>query len=82
MCYDDCREVQMHSEAVSALSKVLIVDDFLVSGGTIAAGLNLVRQAGGSVAGVACVVEAPAWKARERLAEFGSPIETLATITL
>jgi adenine phosphoribosyltransferase len=81
MCYDPARSMEIHIGALSPSSRVLIVDDFLISGGTIGAAVELVRKAGAEVAGIACVVENPTWKGRAALENYGVPIVSLATIS-
>ena len=49
--------LEMHKDAVSPGSRVLIVDDLLATGGTAAATARLVREAGGAVAGIGFVIE-------------------------
>ncbi len=49
--------LEIHTDALAAGERVLIVDDVLATGGTAAATTALVRALGGEVAGVACVVE-------------------------
>jgi len=50
-------ELHMHIDGVAAGARVLMVDDLLATGGTMAAGCRLVEQAGGTVAGCAFLVE-------------------------
>ena len=47
----------MHTDAVGAGARVLLVDDLLATGGTMKAGCELIEQAGGTVAGCAFLVE-------------------------
>jgi xanthine phosphoribosyltransferase len=60
--------------------RVLLIDDFLATGKTIAALCRIVQNAGATLVGIACVVEKTFEGGREALAEFGVPIEALATI--
>jgi adenine phosphoribosyltransferase len=59
--------LQMHRDAVSAGTRVLIVDDLLATGGTAAAAARMVREAGGSVAGMGFVVELTFLNGRRKL---------------
>ena len=49
--------LEMHEDAFTPGSRVLIVDDLLATGGTAAAAARLVRRGKGEIAGVAFVVE-------------------------
>ena len=49
--------VEMHRDGISPDQKVLIVDDLLATGGTLAAATRLVEEAGGRVQGLALVIE-------------------------
>jgi len=49
--------IEIHVDAVDASDRVLIVDDVLATGGTMAAALKLVRRCGGTVAGAAFLVD-------------------------
>ncbi len=57
----------MHRDAITMGERVLIVDDLLATGGTAAATVNLVRQLGGEIVGVAFLVELLALKGRAQL---------------
>lgn len=60
-------EIEMHADALLAHHNVLIVDDVIATGGTIAAAASLVRRAGASVAGLAALIEIAALDGRARL---------------
>jgi adenine phosphoribosyltransferase len=59
--------LEMHSDAVEKGQKVLIVDDLLATGGTARATVDLVRQLGGDVHGVAVLVELVFLNGRSKL---------------
>ena len=49
--------VEIHRDAMEKGDRVLVVDDVLATGGTMAAACKLVEKAGGRVAGSVCVIE-------------------------
>jgi adenine phosphoribosyltransferase len=49
--------LEMHDDAIGAGQRVLIVDDLLATGGTARATVDLVKQGGGTVAGVSVLIE-------------------------
>lgn len=57
----------IHRDAVSIGENVLIVDDLLATGGTAAATVNLVRQLGGHIVGLAFLIELTSLKGRDLL---------------
>jgi adenine phosphoribosyltransferase len=59
--------LEMHSDAIEPGQRVLIVDDLLATGGTAKATVDLVKQIGGVVAGVAFLVELVELNGRARL---------------
>jgi adenine phosphoribosyltransferase len=62
--------LEMHRDAVSPGTRVLIVDDLLATGGTAAAVARLVGELGGTVAGIGFVVELTFLEGRRKLDGF------------
>ena len=62
--------LEMHKDAVAPGQKVLLVDDLLATGGTMEAAVQLVKQAGGEVAGLSFAVELDFLEGRERFPEY------------
>src|SRR3989454_7728786 len=67
--------LEMHSDAVGARDRVLVVDDVLATGGTAEAAAKLVRAHGAAVVGFTFLIELDFLKGRGRLA--GGPGEAL-----
>jgi adenine phosphoribosyltransferase len=67
-------EVELSQQALSAQDRVLVVDDLIATGGTAAAACELVKQLSASIVEVACVIELPELKGKEKL---GHPLFTL-----
>ncbi len=49
--------LQIHQDAIQPGARVLLVDDLLATGGTMAAAVQLIEQLGGVVVGLAFVIE-------------------------
>jgi adenine phosphoribosyltransferase len=60
--------LEMHRDAVDAGQRVLIADDLLATGGTAKATVDLVKQVGGVVVGLAFLIELVALNGRAKLA--------------
>jgi adenine phosphoribosyltransferase len=69
--------LELHTDAVRPGQRVLVHDDLLATGGTAAAKVRLVEALGGTVVGVAFVVELTFLPGRERLA--GHDVLSLVT---
>lgn len=61
--------VEMHRDAVGEGQSVLLVDDLLATGGTLAACAELVERSGGRIAGCLFVVELGFLEGRRRLGD-------------
>lgn len=61
--------------------KVLIIDDFLAHGEAAAGLANLVEQAGGTVCGIAAIVEKEFQGGSKKLRDLGYYVDSLAVIT-
>jgi adenine phosphoribosyltransferase len=62
--------LEIHRDAIQPGQKVLIVDDLLATGGTMAATVQLVRQLGGEIAGLGFAVELDFLKGRQKFADL------------
>ena len=60
-------ELFMHADAIKKGQKVLIIDDLLATGGTVAATIKMVEMLGGEVVGCAFLIELTDLKGREAL---------------
>ncbi len=70
--------IEIHRDALLAHHRVLLIDDVLATGGTMAAAINLIEQSGATIAGVAVLVELGALGGREAL--VGQDLFSLITL--
>jgi adenine phosphoribosyltransferase len=62
--------LELHADAISPGARVLIHDDLLATGGTARAKVDLVEQLGGTVVGLAFVIELEFLEGRKKLAGY------------
>ena len=62
--------LEIHKDAVKAGDNVLMMDDLLATGGTMAASCELVESLGGKIMGCAFLIELGFLKGKEKLGEY------------
>ncbi|WP_407538804.1 xanthine phosphoribosyltransferase [Deinococcus radiomollis] len=73
-------DLYVSGEYLGPGDRVVVIDDFLASGGTLLALNSIVEQSGAELLGLGCVIEKQFEGGREKLAHLGVPIHTLANI--
>jgi adenine phosphoribosyltransferase len=66
--------VEIQADAIARGQRVVVLDDLLATGGTMAAAIQLLRNVGADVRGAACIIELTFLKGRARL---DVPVTTL-----
>jgi adenine phosphoribosyltransferase len=69
--------LQVHSDAISQGAKVLMLDDLLATGGTMAAACKLIENIGGQIVGITFLIELSDLHGREKLQGYN--ISTVIT---
>jgi adenine phosphoribosyltransferase len=69
--------LEVHSDAVGRGAKVLMVDDLLATGGTMAAACRLIEKIGGQIIGITFLIELTDLPGREKLTDYN--INTVLT---
>lgn len=62
--------LDMHKDAIMPGQKVLIIDDLLATGGTVAATIELVEKLGGDIIGIAFLIELTSLNGRQKLKDY------------
>jgi len=70
--------IEMHADALKTGDRVLLVDDLLATGGTLAAAANLVRKVGAHPIAAALLIELTFLNGRNKL--DGLPVHTLMKV--
>jgi adenine phosphoribosyltransferase len=69
--------IEVHVDAIAKGEKVLLVDDLIATGGTLAAAIRVVEALGGEVVGVAVVIDLPDLGGRRRIEALGQKLVAL-----
>jgi len=68
--------IEIQADGIKPGQRVVILDDLLATGGTLAATATLCAKVGGSVQGAVCIIELPDLKGRDKLSvPFSSLIQ-------
>lgn len=70
--------IEIHKDSIRPGQKILIHDDVLATGGTACAAAELVKMAGGEIAGFTFLVELSFLNGRKKLADHHTDVHTLA----
>jgi adenine phosphoribosyltransferase len=62
--------VEIHKDAITPGQRVLIIDDLLATGGTVAAAANLVEKLSGNIVGISFLIELSFLNGREKLGRY------------
>ncbi len=69
--------VEMHTDAVKAGDRVVLIDDLIATGGTMMAGKKLLERLGAQVLEGAAIVDLPELGGSKKLRDAGLPLFTL-----
>lgn len=62
--------IELHRDAIAPGQRVVLIDDLIATGGTIAAGVRLVEQLGGKIVKVLCLIELKGLEGRKKLGNY------------
>jgi adenine phosphoribosyltransferase len=71
--------VEIHTDACKPGERVLLVDDLIATGGTMAAGMKLLQRLGAIVVEGAVIVDLPELGGSQRLRALGLPLFTVCS---
>jgi adenine phosphoribosyltransferase len=69
--------IEIHTDAISAGERVLVVDDLMATGGTAEAAIHVIEQSGGEIAGCAVVIDLPDLGGSRRIESAGHQFVSL-----
>ena len=69
--------VEIHTDAIKDNARVLLVDDLVATGGTMHAGIKLIRKLGGNVVEAAAILEFTDFPGAKKIRDHNVPLFTL-----
>lgn len=73
--------VEIHVDSIQPGQRVLMVDDLIATGGTMAAACKLVKRLGGEIVGASFVIELDFLNGKAQLAELGVRCNSLIKVS-
>jgi adenine phosphoribosyltransferase len=71
--------IEMHSDAIEAGERVLLIDDLIATGGTAMAAVDLLTRGGAEIIAAAFVIDLPKLGGAKRLREHGLEVFSLVS---
>lgn len=71
--------IEIQEDAIQPGQRVVVLDDLLATGGTMTAGVELLRKVGADVTGAAALIELNFLPGRQRLEAAGVPVTSLVS---
>ncbi|MGE5514559.1 MAG: adenine phosphoribosyltransferase [Bacteroidota bacterium] len=71
--------IEIQEDAIQPGQRVVVLDDLLATGGTMCAGVELLRKVGAEVTGAAALIELNFLPGRKRLEGMGIPVTSLVS---
>jgi adenine phosphoribosyltransferase len=72
-------EMEMHTDAIRAGERVLLIDDLIATGGTATGAASLLQSAGAEVCAACFVIDLPGLGGAARLRTAGISVQSLLT---
>lgn len=66
--------LEIHTDAIKAGQRILLVDDVLATGGTMHAKCNLAERIGAEIVGITVLIELEFLEGRKRLGDYGKDV--------
>lgn len=77
MVYGSRKKMEIHKDAIVPGESILVVDDFLASGGTSQAVSSVISSLGGKIIGYDFVVEIPMFRGRKHIEKYSNNIKSM-----
>lgn len=71
--------IEIQQDAILPGQRVVVLDDLLATGGTMSAGVELLRKVGANVTGAAALIELNFLPGRQRMETLGIPVTSLVS---
>ncbi len=69
--------IELHEDACKAGDRVVIIDDLIATGGTMLAGMSLIKRLGGEVIETCAIVDLPDLGGSKKIEATGTPVYSI-----